>query len=275
MLKNKVIFLDLDGTFLDNTLKAPASAVEAFRKAKENGHRIYINTGRSVCQIYDHLWELGFDGFIGGNGIYIEKNGEPLFHHPIPQELVVKVHQYLLDQKIGFFEEGNHSLYAHTSYLPALMRLLGITEEEAKAETDKIFPTTHYNCTDWHENVNKISIVLTDDVDIEAVREFIKPDLTLGQWSMIRKEREFADIYQSGASKGSAVEIVMEHLGLPLSDAFCFGDSDNDIEMLQTAGFGVAMGNAIPELKAVADYVTDSVTDDGLWKAFKFVGLIE
>ena len=66
----------------------------------------------------------------------------------------------------------------------------------------------------------------------------------------------------------------MKHLSLPMSDAFCFGDSLNDIEMIQVAGTGVAMGNAIPQLKAAADLVTDPVSEDGLWKAFLQLGLI-
>ena len=274
MLKDKIIFLDLDGTFIDHTLEAPDSAIEAFKAAKANGHKIYINTGRSVCQIYDHLWELGFDGFIGGNGIYIEEDGKTLFHNPIPQHLVIKVYNYLVEHQIGFFEEGNHCLYAHTSYLPAITRLLAVSTEEAIAKTNAIFPNAHYNCNNWHHNVNKISVVLNNEVDDEKLQDFVEPELTLGFWSLFGKGREFADIYQTGTSKGSAVSFLMNHLGKPLSESYSFGDGDNDVEMLQTTGVGVAMGNAIPRLKAVADYVTEPVTQDGLWKAFRHIGLI-
>lgn len=275
MLKNKVIFLDLDGTFIDHKFTPPASAIEAFKAAKANGHRIYMNTGRGVCQVYDHLWELGFDGFIGGNGIYIEENRKTLFYKPLRQDLLLRVYDYLVDHGIGFFEEGNHSLYAHTSYLPAFSRRLEISIEEAIKKTDSLFPTTQYNCTQAHQNVNKVSIVLNDEVDLEALRAFIQPELTLGLWALFGNEREFADIFQSDISKGSAVEFIMDHLGKPLSDAYSFGDGDNDFEMIQTAGTGVAMGNAIPALKAVADHVTAPIHQDGLLKAFRHVGLID
>lgn len=66
----------------------------------------------------------------------------------------------------------------------------------------------------------------------------------------------------------------MDALNLPMSDAFCFGDSSNDIEMIRLAGTGVAMGNALPQLKAVADYVTAPIDQDGLWKAFRYLDLI-
>lgn len=274
MLINKVIFLDLDGTLIDHSLIPPDSALEAINLAKANGHKIYINTGRSICQVYDYLWELGFNGFVGGNGIYIESEGQALFHRPIPQPLVEKVYKYLVEHEIGFFEEGQESLYAHPTYIPELAGLLNVTPEAARAKTNRLFPATSYDSSGWHENVNKISIVLSEKVDLNVIREFLKPELVIGLWTLFGNEREFGDIYQGGTSKGTAVEFLMKHLNLPMSDAFCFGDSTNDIEMIQLAGTGVAMGNAIPQAKAVADLVTDSVDQDGLWKAFHQLSLI-
>ena len=274
MLINKVIFLDLDGTLIDHSLIPPDSALEAINLAKANGHKLYINTGRSICQVYDYLWELGFNGFVGGNGIYIESEGQALFHRPIPQPLVEKVYKYLVEHEIGFFEEGQESLYAHPRYLPELADLLDVTPVQAEAKTNRLFPSTSYNNLGWHKNVNKISVVLSEKVNLDVIREFLKPELVIGLWSLFGNEREFGDIYQGGTSKGSAVEFLMKHLSLPMSDAFCFGDSLNDIEMIQVAGTGVAMGNAIPQLKAAADLVTDPVSEDGLWKAFLQLGLI-
>jgi Cof subfamily protein (haloacid dehalogenase superfamily) len=274
MLINKVIFLDLDGTLIDHSLIPPDSAMEAIDLAKANGHRLYINTGRSICQVYDYLWELGFHGFVGGNGIYIESEGQALFHRPIPQPLVEKVYKYLVEHEIGFFEEGQESLYAHPRYLTEVASLLNITPEQAQVETNRLFPATSYNHVDYHENINKISIVLNEKANPDLIRDYLRPDLVLGLWTIFGKEREFGDIYQEGTSKGMAVEILMKHLNLPMSDAYCFGDSTNDIEMVQLAGTGVAMGNAIPQLKAAADLVTDPVSEDGLWKAFRQLGLI-
>jgi len=275
MLKNKVIFLDIDGTLVDRTLQVPESAAEAIKKAKANGHKLYLNTGRSRCQVFDHIWEVGFEGFIGGNGIYIEENDKKLFHRPIPEDLTDKVIAYLEENGSGFFVENNISLYANQNYLPSLARLLDFSVEDAFKWTTRVFPSTTFDCTEWHMDANKISVVLTDDVDIEKLKQFISPELTLGLWNMTSRKRGFSDIFQDGTSKGKAVEFIMNRLGKPLEDAYGFGDSDNDIEMIETAGTGVAMGNAIPQLKAVADHITDHVTEDGLANAFKHVGLID
>ena len=274
MLSNKVIFLDLDGTLIDHSLFPPDSALEAVRLAKANGHRLYINTGRSVCQVYDYIWDIGFDGFIGGNGIYIESEGKALFHRPIPQPLVQKVNNYLVEHEIGFFEEGQESLYAHPNYLTELADLLSVTPEQAEEKTNRLFPSTTYNSNGTHEGINKISIILNQKANLDEIRELLKPELVIGLWSLFGNDREFGDIYQDGTSKGTAVEFVMKHLNLSMADAYCFGDSSNDIEMIKMAGTGVAMGNAIPELKAAADFVTANINEDGLWKAFRHVGLI-
>lgn len=274
MLKDKIIFLDLDGTLLDHTYKLPESAREALRLAKSNGHHLYINTGRSIGQVNDYIWEVGFQGFIGGNGNYIKSEGKELFHRPMPQAIVVKVYDYLVKHEIGFFQEGQECLYAHPRYLDELASLLKITPNQAQEKTDSIFPSTAYNQIGWHEKVNKISVVLTDKVDVESLRKLIEPELALGFFNLFGNQREFGDIYQEGTSKGKAVEFVMNYLDLPMSDSFCFGDSTNDIEMIKMAGTGVAMGNAIPKLKTVADLVTAPVNEDGLWKAFRQIGLI-
>jgi len=274
MRNEKIIFVDIDGTLVDNTLVPSPSTVQALNQARANGHKIFLNTGRSVCQVYDYLWELGFDGFIGGNGIYIEENGTELFHKAIPQPLVEKVYSYLVDREIGFFEEGQESLYAHAQYLPELTKLLEASTEEVKKWTMRLFPTTAFNCQGPHQNINKISLVLTDKADFGEIREFIQPDLVIGEWNLFGKEREFADIYQAGTSKGTAVEFVMNHLNKDLNEAVCIGDAGNDIDMVKIAGMGIAMGNSIPELKEAADFVTDSVANDGIYKAFKHAGLI-
>ena len=66
----KIIFLDVDGTLVDYENHLPESAVLAVRKARENGHRVYICTGRSKAEVYENIWEIGLDGMIGGNGSY-------------------------------------------------------------------------------------------------------------------------------------------------------------------------------------------------------------
>lgn len=65
-MNKKIIFLDVDGTLVDYENRLPDSAVDAIRKARKNGHRVYICTGRSKAEVYQNLWDIGLDGMIGG-----------------------------------------------------------------------------------------------------------------------------------------------------------------------------------------------------------------
>jgi hydroxymethylpyrimidine pyrophosphatase-like HAD family hydrolase len=81
------------------------------------------------------------------------------------------------------------------------------------------------------------------------------------------------DIYRKGFTKGTAVRHMIEKLGFNLEDSYAFGDGENDMQMLQLVGHGVAMGNAVPQLKKVAKEFTDSVLEEGIANYFTKNGL--
>jgi hydroxymethylpyrimidine pyrophosphatase-like HAD family hydrolase len=82
------------------------------------------------------------------------------------------------------------------------------------------------------------------------------------------------EITHRETTKGSAIEVLLAHLGIDAADAIAVGDSWNDVEMFEVCGTAVAMGNAQPELKGLADFVTTDVLDDGVANAFRRLGLI-
>ena len=95
------------------------------------------------------------------------------------------------------------------------------------------------------------------------------PGLASSRWCDV-----FADINVAGVDKAVGVHSFVKHLGIDISETMAFGDGGNDIPMLRTAGIGVAMGNASDNVKKHADYITASVDEDGLYKAFKHFELI-
>ena len=68
----KLLFVDIGGTLLDYSNEVPRSAVDAIRKARAKGHRVYLSSGRSSAEVTSQLWDIGVDGFIGANGGYVE-----------------------------------------------------------------------------------------------------------------------------------------------------------------------------------------------------------
>lgn len=80
MAQSKIVFLDVDGTITDYENNVPQSAKDAIKAARANGHRVYMCTGRSKAENPPEIWEIGFDGMIGGNGCYVESEGEVVMH---------------------------------------------------------------------------------------------------------------------------------------------------------------------------------------------------
>ena len=95
------------------------------------------------------------------------------------------------------------------------------------------------------------------------------PGLTATRWCDV-----FVDINAEGVNKGAGVHSFADYLGIDISETMALGDGGNDIPMLRTAGIGIAMGNATDEVKIHADYVTDHIDNDGLYKALKHFELI-
>lgn len=87
MSTTKIIFLDIDGTLIDYAHNLPASAEEAISRARSNGHKLIISTGRSKPSIYPWLLEMGFDGLIAGEGAYVEYAGKVILESTIPQSI--------------------------------------------------------------------------------------------------------------------------------------------------------------------------------------------
>ena len=109
---SKIIFVDVDGTLVDYENNLPASAVEAIRKARENGHKVYISTGRSKAEIYQNIWDIGLDGMIGGNGSYVEADGKVILHQLITLEQCKRIVDWLHERKLEFYLESNNGLFA-------------------------------------------------------------------------------------------------------------------------------------------------------------------
>ncbi|MGT2968001.1 HAD-IIB family hydrolase, partial [Streptococcus azizii] len=99
----KIIFLDVDGTLVDYHNRIPQSAIEAIRRARANGHLVYVCTGRSRAEMQPELWEIGLDGMIGGNGSYVEHQGQVIMHQLISKEDSKAVVDWLQDRGLEFY----------------------------------------------------------------------------------------------------------------------------------------------------------------------------
>lgn len=275
----KIIFLDVDGTLVDYENRLPKSAVEAVRQARKNGHRVYISTGRSKAEVYQELWDIGLDGMIGGNGSYVEDNGKVVMHTLISKEQCKRVIDWLHERGLEFYLESNNGLFASENFeekgKPVIQEY---SKRKGKDHASEItvksaFPDMIFGEELYRDDLNKISFILDSYKDyLDAKKAF--PDLEAGTWGGKGETALFGDLGVKNINKANAIEHLLKYLNADISDTIAFGDARVDIPMLEYCAYGVAMGNGGAEIKEAADYITDDVENDGLWKAFKKLSLI-
>lgn len=269
----KVIFLDVDGTLVNYENNLPGSAIDAIRKARKNGHKVYISTGRSRAEVYQNIWDIGIDGMIGGNGSYVEDNGKVVMHKLITLDECRDIVDYLHKHNLEFYLESNSGLYASENFEIAGEPVMQeYTRRKAKENADKItvreaFPDMIFGGKLYRADVNKISYILnTYDDFINVSTRFTH--MKNGTWGGVGETALFGDIGVPGITKANAIEELLKYIGADKTDTIAFGDAKIDIPMLEYCNIGISMGNGGPEIKKMADYITDEVDDDGLYKAF-------
>lgn len=276
---NKIIFLDVDGTLVDYENQIPKSAIEAIRKARENGHKVYICTGRSRAEIYPELWDIGLDGMIGGNGSYIEDKGNIVMHKVLSLDECKKIVDWLHSKKLEFYLESNNGLFASENFETVGEKTIQeYSKRKGQADSEtltirKAFPEMKFGEKLYRDDLNKISFILNSYDDyLEAKKVF--NELEVNTWGGQGEIALFGDIGVKDINKGLAVTKLIEYLNANLENTIAFGDAKIDIPMFKCCKIGVAMGNGGPEIKSIAHYITDSVENDGLFKAFKKLELI-
>lgn len=276
----KIIFIDVDGTLVDYEGNLPESAVTAIRTARKNGHRVYISTGRSKAEVYDPIWDIGLDGMVGGNGAYVEDYGQVVLHRMIPLEQARRIVDWLHSRGLEFYLESNSGLYASENFEQAGLR--SIQEYSRRKGGDAVtnmreaFPALIFGCQGeqlYRDDLNKVSYLLNSYQDFLDTREQF-PDLENNTWGGAGETALFGDLGVKNITKASAVKALLQHLDADQKDTIAFGDAKIDIPMFEACAYSVCMGSGGEEAKAAADYVTDDVEKDGLYKAFDRLGLL-
>lgn len=278
---SKIIFLDVDGTIVDYDNHIPDSAREAIRKARENGHLVYVCTGRSKAEMPDDIWAIGFDGMIGGNGSYVEHQGQVLLHQLIPYETAKRVVDWLEARGLEFYLESNNGLFASRNFREVARPTLrtyalgkGASEEQVlHMEAEDALHGLIYDGNLYRDDLNKISFILHSYQDHLDSKEAF-PELKAGTWGGRGEEALFGDLGVKDINKAYAVDLILDLLGADRANTIAVGDAKVDIPMLEACQIGVAMGNGGQEILAVADLITDDVRQDGLFKSFEKLDLI-
>lgn len=256
----KIIFLDIDGTIRDIDGTIPESAVKAIHEAQKNGHKVCLSTGRPYPRIEKIVLDIGFDGIIASSGSYAEYEGKCVSHCVFSIKLYMEFIVWLLKKGCIVEMENHRHTYLLKSDWERYKEVTGIRE------TDKIRPLL----------VEKVTDVDQVDKLVVFCRQNLRGELT-EKWEHVFHIVELSAPYRSGwaaeitpldVNKARGIQAILKASGFEKEDVIGVGDSMNDLEMLSFAGRGIAMRNAPESVKERADYVTDSVKEDGVWNAF-------
>ena len=276
---SKILLIDIDGTLVDYENHLPESAVQAIRKARTNGHRVYLCSGRSKAENKQEIWNIGIDGYIGGNGSYVESDGKVLMHQLITADQCRRIVDWLDARGLEFYLESNNGLFASRTFKDVVVSVMNeysrrkgraVKEDQSYEEA---FPGMIWDGELYRDDLNKISYVLHDYQDfLDAQKAF--PEMQHGTWGGAGETALFGDMGVKDITKAHAVNVLLKALGASKEDTIAFGDAKVDIPMFEACGYGVAMGSGGDEIKAAADHVTGDVDKDGLYQAFEYLKLI-
>lgn len=264
------LVLDIDGTLVTYDTSVPASAAAAITAARARGHEVFACTGRAKSEMYPHLWDLGLDGMIGGNGSYVEHRGRVVLHQVLPVELVEEAISWLDENDLPYYLECNQGLFGSPDLLVRIAQRMG--KDEAWAST--IFPDMVLDPKRGHDDVNKISFLMPEGFSLDGLHEKFDGRASVGSWSANTAPDQFGEIGQLGITKEIGVRALADDMGRGTELFIGFGDARSDLPMMTACGTAVAMGQAPDEVKQAADLVTDPVDEDGLAKAFVALGLV-
>ena len=255
----KAVFFDIDGTLVSfKSHTVPESARRAIARLREQGVKVFIATGRLMKHVAI-VNDIEVDGYITVNGGYcITSAGEVIFESAFPRATVERVidlsEQYGFDLNVMTHKDMYvSSMGERVKKIASMINIMPtVADVRAIAATQPVVQMCPYISRELEQEIMPLL-----------------PDCVGSRWI-----ETFMDLNVRGVDKSLGIQQVMNYYGLTMAEAMAFGDGGNDLPMVRDAAVGVAMGNACDELKAVADYITSSVDEDGVSRALEHFGLI-
>ncbi len=272
----KIVFFDIDGTLVDFSGAIPESTVAALKMARRNGHKTFICTGRSRSQMPEELKILEFDGYVAAAGAYVECSGKEIFHHHMPVEDARKVWEFCRKENLVYMVQTKDEVLMEPDSRERFIGMLQERWNQSREEVEKNI-SSEAESTPIAEKIEQIEKFCYHECryTVGETRRILGGHFDVTRMSFDKPDDFSGEITCRGVHKAFGMQKVLDYYGVDRKDCIAFGDGPNDFEMIEFAGTGVAMGNAVPELKETANAVTDAVLEDGIWNAMVKLKLIE
>lgn len=254
----KAIFFDVDGTLVSHSISnIPQSTRKALAQLQKNGIKIFVATGRHFPELEDlHVHTIPFDGYVLINGqLCLDSRHHIIYDQPISKKDNTQLRQLFEDKQIPTVIIDKDSLYSNfinPTIIQAQADVSSPVPEVKKYHSDSVYQYTIY--TTWSIAQRILSKL---------------ENCTMTKWNPYA-----FDIIPSTGGKSVGILQLIKHYNITPDEVMAFGDGENDIEMLKFANIGIAMGNADDIVKKNANYITNSIDEDGIYTALKHFKLI-
>jgi Cof subfamily protein (haloacid dehalogenase superfamily) len=261
----KLLVIDLDGTLLDKNGDISITDRQALSRVRESGIRISLSTGRAAKACSKIIGQLALDGFhvfFDGALVYNFQEDEEIYSQPIDAQTVKAASEFALNNGIPL------ELYSTDRYyVMAETRNTGI-----QSKFFGIDPVVTDFTTLWkRERILKGGLITSNTEEAAGVRGFSQrfADKLNFSWATTPAYPgwHFINVITPGVSKGKALHTLASHLDIKLGEVMAIGDGANDLSLLSAAGLAIAMHNASDEIKAIADFITGDVQQNGVSQA--------
>ncbi|MCR5756376.1 MAG: HAD family hydrolase [Selenomonas sp.] len=253
----KAIFFDIDGTLINiHHKKTTISSVvkKAIRELRQEGHHTFIASGRPWAYLSDELTQEGlFDGFVLMNGAVVMLDGKIIFRQDMSTQTVKDMVALAEANGLEYILESQPNVYLRQDFqgLENVYRNIDIDVNKFVREfelSEVKAAKLEFLCDTPGANG-----VFEKLLSWPGITGLIDPTL-----------RKYMELYAADISKATGIQQALNYLNLPLEASYAFGDGLNDLEMMDTVGHALVMGNAGPELKALAEHVLPTVDEDGV-----------
>lgn len=261
----RAAFFDIDGTLTSfETHEVPSSTVEALHALRERGVKIFICTGRAPSHmgVVLDMIPVRFDGIVGLTGQYCFDDQGFIATRSLDPDDVATIIAWLDEHpevSCNFCEGDSVYFNQVTDALRHTWSQLGKTAPRVEIGDPHVRAPG--------STIYQISPFVDERLEAEVVAR-------CRNVAGVRWHPDFVDLIPADGGKPAGMSRFLDRYGLSADQAIAFGDGGNDVTMLAYAGIGVAMGNAAPDAKAAADYVTDDVDHHGIANALRHFGVI-
>ena len=256
----RAIALDLDGTLTNHDKEVTPITRQALMKAQKDGVHIILASGRptyGIAPIADHLEINKYDGYVlsyNGGKIVKWQTKEEIYSNHLPNDVIPILYNYA--------KKKGHALLGYSGK----EIITEMPDDKYVKEESRINKMQIRKINNLMESLepNPTKLLMTGDPSLMIKAEEELSELVGNRMDVFRSAPFFIELVPRGIDKAQSLNRLLGLIGLTPNDMIAFGDGYNDLSMLKLAGIGVAMANAVPEVRAEADFITKSNEEDGV-----------